>query len=113
MNHQSQDICARLGMVPHGHKSAVYETLLDGGGLPVPLLDKHSDRLKPDVDVLPIGDKLAPDVHPEVEADIEVEGDELEKRLALLRDASMFEYGSAQHVLVLQPLKDSSFVCSS
>ena len=85
-----QELCPGIAYVPHGHCPRVYQELLEGGQLPLPIAGKsRSAGLRSDVEVLPFvdiksaGDIGPPPVFPDCDADFDedVWGEELEHAL--------------------------------
>ena len=57
-----EEICERVGMVPHGHKAAEYERLLHAGILPIPLADRKFEQMQLDVEAEAVVPKAIADV---------------------------------------------------
>lgn len=78
----TQEICNKVGIVPHGHKTPEYERLLKAGILPIPLADRRDHPLQPDIEPLPLMDADAIQDAPDLDSDEgDLDEEELDRRL--------------------------------
>ena len=99
-----QELCSRLGCIPHGHGTKAYQHMLKGGELPLPLADRKGSRgLDVDVEELPIGGKNAPPL-PIEDGDAVDDGpcddDDLDRRLCRSHAALSVVFGGCEQLVM-------------